>query len=352
MLENIIILFLKETVNLWLQVAPYLLLGLIISGIVHIYMGKEFITRHLGKGGILSVIKATIWGVPLPVCSCGVIPLASSLKKEGAHKSSVLSFLVSTPTTGIDSIFATYSLLGPLFAIFRALSAFVAGIVVGALDYFVEGRKEASISVPKHSHVKIKASFHFKEFVRYALLEIPQDIGKWLIFGTVLGGAISTFVPADIFGEYLHAPWDFLIALVVGVPLYVCATGSIPVAASLIYKGFSPGAGLVFLIVGPATNVITLSFVWAKLGKKSFYVYLVSVTSVAIILGVIFNYVWGVAGKNYDFLITAGRILPFWFRAVCGIGLMALIVNSFLIGKKRPIEADLEISVSDIHCKH
>ncbi|UCD16090.1 MAG: permease [Candidatus Omnitrophota bacterium] len=352
MFKDIIFPFLKETINLWLQVSPYLLFGLLISGIIHIFMGKKFIGRHLGKGGISSIIKATILGVPLPVCSCAVIPLASSLKKEGAHKSSVLSFLVSTPTTGVDSVFATYSLLGPLFAVFRLLASFLSGVTVGVLDYFIEGKKEAKQDIPKHSHSKIKASFHLREFLRYSLFEVPQDIGRWLFLGTVLGGAISAFLPAQIFEKYFYAPWDFLVALVVGVPLYVCATGSIPVAASLIYKGFSPGAGLVFLIVGPATNVITLSFVRAKLGKKSFYLYLASVTSVALILGGIFNYLWRLLGQNYDFLIGAARLLPFEVKLVSGIVLLALVVNSLIVSRKSPLVVNLEISVPDIHCKH
>jgi len=124
---------LQESVNLWLAVAPYLLLGMFIAGVLHAFLGEHFVGRHLG-GGFKSILKATLFGIPLPLCSCGVIPVAASLKKEGASKSAVLSFLVSTPTTGVDSILATYSLMGPLFALFRPLAAFVTGITIGGFN--------------------------------------------------------------------------------------------------------------------------------------------------------------------------------------------------------------------------
>lgn len=322
----------KASISLWLDVSPYLLLGMVISGCLHIFLAKDFIFRHLGKGGFSSIIKATALGVPLPVCSCGVIPLASALKREGADKSSVLSFLIATPTTGVDSILATYSLLGPLFMIFRPLAAFLCGITVGLLDYIFEPQKHEYHYIPEE-HSEGSFSGRFKEFFRYAFFRIPQDIGYWLIMGTVLGAAIAAFIPAEFFLKYFSAPWDFIAALLMGVPLYVCATGSIPVAASLIQKGFSPGAGLVFLIVGPATNIITLSFVRAKLGRKSFYIYLFSIVAIAIVLGAVFNYFWAGVGRELVFLQGAGAKLPFHLRMVSGIILFGIIANS--LWKKR-----------------
>jgi len=216
---NTVIAFLEESARLWLEVSPYLLIGITIAGLLHVFLGKEFVSRHLGKGGISSIIKVTALGVPLPVCSCGVIPLASSLKKDGAHKSSILSFMVSTPATGVDSILASYSLLGPLFAIFRPLGALISGITLGILDYLVEGKKEKTKSISKHSHHKEQQFPGLKEFFRYAFLEIPQDIGKWLIAGTIIGGAIAAFIPKELFSQYFFYPLDFLIALLVGIPM-------------------------------------------------------------------------------------------------------------------------------------
>ncbi len=349
---NYIYLFLSETINLWLEISFYLLIGMLIAGLLNMLLGREFISRNLGKGGFLSIIKATILGIPLPVCSCGVIPLASSLKKDGADRSSVLSFLVSTPTTGADSIFATYSLLGPLFAIFRPLAAFVSGIVVGISDYLLRREKQKEIDVPKHTHSKVKIAFRIRQFIRYSFFEIPQDIGKWLIVGVFLGGLITILIPKGLFSKYFSFPIDFLIALIVGVPLYVCATGSIPIAASLIQKGFSPGAALVFLIVGPATNSITLYFVRGKLGKRPFYIYLISIIVSALVLGLIFNGIWAILGEAPQLVTGGGRMLPYGVKLLTGIVLFLLIANAVLRKNRSITEPDMEFSVPDIHCKH
>lgn len=352
--------FFQEMIDLWLAMAPYILLGMIIAGGLHLFLGKDFIARHLGKGGLASVVKATILGVPLPVCSCGVIPLASALRKDGAHKSSVLAFLVSTPTTGIDSIFATYSLLGPLFALFRPLAAVISGITLGLLDYTFEGRHQKDASVVEHKHRSISRNFTIKEFINYAFREIPADIGRWLVYGTLIGAAISAVIPGDIFSRYLVFPWDFVVAVAVGIPLYVCATGSIPIAASLMMKGLSPGAALVFLITGPATNVVTLSFVRATMGRRSFYLYLGNIIITAVMLGLIFNRLWGFFQINMSTMThAAGEMLPMWFKVFCGSALALLIVPHFF---KPPAcstehhhesgEFDYEIKVPDIHCDH
>jgi len=161
---EILLIFLKESIKLWLEMAPYLLFGMMVAGLIHIFLGKEVITSQLGEGGLKSVVKATLLGIPLPICSCGVIPVASSLEKEGAHKSSILSFLVSTPTTGVDSIFATYSLLGPLYALFRPLAALLSGITLGVIDFFVEGKKEEAKKYASHEHAKIKIDYYRSVF--------------------------------------------------------------------------------------------------------------------------------------------------------------------------------------------
>lgn len=351
---DIVINFLKEILNLWLDVSPYLILGMTIAGIVHVFLGKEFVSRHLGRGGIGSILKATLIGVPLPVCSCGVIPLATSLRNDGAHKSSVLAFLVATPATGIDSIMVTYSLLGPLFAVFKVVGAFISGITLGIIDFWVEGRKENLIPVPHHTHIKISHGFKLKEFIKYAFFEIPRDIGKWLFIGIVFGAAISVVVPEDFLANHISFPGDFLAALLIGTPLYVCATGSIPIAASLIEKGISPGAAMVFLIAGPATNTLTMAFVRAKLGRKSFYLYIFNIIITALVMGLFLNYIWRVLGAKSEFLQAGGRMLPVTVKVAAGIILFSLIINSF--GKKKECvieaEVDLAIEVKDIHCQH
>jgi uncharacterized protein len=349
---EIITSILRESAYLWLEISPYLLFGIFFAGLLHIFLGKGFIYRHLGRGGLLSIVKATLFGIPLPVCSCGVIPLAAGLRKDGAHKSSVLSFLVSTPTTGVDSIAATYSLLGPLFTLFRFLGSFICGLAVGFFDYIFEGRLEKTVPRPLHKHPAAGNTFRLKRLLLYSFIEIPRDIGKWLIFGTFLGGAIAALIPADLFMNYLSFPRDFLVAIMLGVPLYVCATGSIPIAVSLIAKGFSPGAGLVFLIVGPATNAITLSFVRTKLGRRSFYIYLISIVTVAAMLGLVFNYLWQGFALKGSLLAGGGQMLPFSAKRLSAIALLIIIGAAVLRKQKPAFAADLVVSVPDIHCAH
>jgi len=351
---EILINILKESVYLWMAMAPYLLMGMLFAGILHVFLGTEFISRHLGGRALSSITKATLFGIPLPICSCGVIPVAASLKKEGASKSATLSFLVSTPTTGVDSIMATYSLMGPLFAIFRPIAAFFSGITIGALNHFFNREKEKPTK-PKQKTHKLPTHHKIKEVFSYGFLELAEDIGKWLVIGVVIGGFLTAIIPQDLVLQYFSSPWlHFVVMLLLAIPLYVCATGSIPIAAALIYKGFSPGAALVFLIAGPATNTVTLSFVRSKLGKKAFYLYLIAIIVVSILAGVIFNIIWKGMGADLSLIHPHGEELPLLLRIVTGVILLLLILKGFIKikGKQEEKKLQLEFAVPDMNCKH
>ncbi|HHO57166.1 MAG TPA: hypothetical protein ENJ70_01280, partial [Thermoplasmatales archaeon] len=304
-----------KILEIWLDMSPYLLLGMMVAGVLHIYLGSNFIRKHMGRG-IKNIVKASLLGVPLPVCSCGVIPIASSLRDDGASKGATLSFLVSTPTTGVDSVFATYSLLGPFFAIFRPLFALFAGIFTGLISQIGEKEEE----MEKHGHAVVEKR-RARDALKYAFIEMPEDIGKWLVVGVVAGGIIAS-IPFNIDVAY---PFDMFAALLVSLPLYVCATGSIPVAMALIEKGFSPGAALVFLIAGPATNTVTLSFVRYKLGRRSFFIYLLSISFLALMAGVLFNFLYDAFGGGK----YASSSLPLWLKEIAGIILAFLIIVAY-----------------------
>lgn len=351
MIDLLINIF-KESANLWFAMAPYLLLGMFIAGILHVFLGPEFISRHLGGTGFGSILKATLFGIPLPVCSCGVIPVAASLTKEGASKSSTLSFLVSTPTTGVDSIAATYSLMGPLFALFRPVAALFAGITVGIFNRIFNPEKQKK-KYKKHNHPTRISYFKIKEVFKYGFIELSGDIGKWLLIGVFIGGILTAAIPQNLFLTVLPYPFlHFLVMLLIAIPLYVCATGSIPIATALIQKGFSPGAALVFLIAGPATNAVTLSFVRSKLGKKAFYLYLVSIVFVSLTLGIVFNLIWMKLGGGIGLISPHGEQLPLILRIVTGVVLLFLILISFIKPKKENIEMKYQMSVPDMTCKH
>lgn len=344
-----------ESMNLWLAMAPYILLGMFFAGILHAFLGEGFIARHLGDKSITSILKATLFGIPLPICSCGVIPVAASLQKEGASKSSVLSFLVSTPTTGVDSILATYALLGPLFAVFRPIAAFFNGVVVGVFNRFFNPEGE-TVPTPRSPHHR-KTQFKVKEAIRYGFLELAEDIGKWLVIGVLLGGVLTVAIPESLLTQHITQPaLHFIIMLAFAVPLYVCATGSIPIAAALIGKGFTPGAALVFLIAGPATNTVTLSFVYSKLGRRAFMVYLIFIVLVSLCMGWIFNLVWQSLGGDVDLVMPHGQAIPPALTAIAGIILLFLIGRGFLPAKRgdkvKTEDMKFELHVPEMTCNH
>jgi len=356
--EDVIMIFeflyaiLKESVSLWLAMSPYLLLGMFIAGILHVFLGTNIISRHLGGSAFGSIAKATIFGIPLPICSCGVIPVAASLKNEGASRSATLSFLVSTPTTGVDSVLATYSLMGPLFAVFRPVAAFFSGITVGILNRIMNPEKMIE-KQEEHDHPPQAPHRKIKEVFRYGFLELSEDIGKWLLVGMIIGGILTVAIPQDLVIRFLSYPvLHFFIMLILAIPLYVCATGSIPIAAALIQKGFSPGSALVFLIAGPATNAVTLSFVRSKLGKRAFYLYLTSIIIVSLLAGWVFNLIWRGLGGNTGLIAPHGEQLPLALRIITGIILMLFILKGFFRSKEKSVILEHEFSVNDMTCKH
>jgi len=343
----------KEALGLWLEMSPFLLLGMLMGGVLHVFLREEFIFRHFGSPSFSSVLKATLLGIPLPLCSCGVIPVATSLRREGASRGSTLAFLLSTPTTGVDSILATFSLLGPLFAVFRPIASFFAGLTVGGLSQWMLG-KEVRSTISHPFHPRAGGGSLVKEVFSYGFLDLGREIGKWLLLGVVVGGAISAFLPKGTLSALsAHPRWEFISVLAVSVPLYVCATGSIPIASALVAKGLSPGAALIFLVAGPATNTVTLSFVYSKVGKRAFLLYLGAILVISLLLGWAFNLLWQALGRPLHLITPQGKWLPLWVKAISASGLFLLLVY-LLISRK--VELPIEgmrywIHVPDLQCE-
>jgi uncharacterized membrane protein YraQ (UPF0718 family) len=277
------------------EMSPYLLFGFFMAGILSVFVSQPLVERHLGGRGVWPLVKASLFGVPLPLCSCGVIPVSISLHKHGASKGSTISFLLSTPQTGVDSILATYSLLGPVFAIFRPATAFITGIVGGALVNVFEPEKK-DLNRPKEDcsdeccSSSNKTSRIFRG-LKYGFITLPRDIGKAMLIGLAIAACISALVPDDLFAEKLLGTGFFamVVMMFLGIPVYVCATASIPVAAALILKGLTPGAALVFLITGPATNAATFITIWKALGGRTAIVYLFTVAVSALGSGILLD---------------------------------------------------------------
>lgn len=324
--------FVFETFRLFMEMSPYLLMGFLFAGLLHVLLGEKYIQKHFAKSGLWSTIKAAIFGVPLPVCSCAVIPLAESLRKDGASKSATMAFLVSTPSSGIDSIMATYALMGPVLAVFRPIASFLSGILVGIVTHFKGGEngKETAADntiTPAANGPKKKKSL--KEAFVYGFKVLPAEIAKWLVVGVIIGGAISAVVPANFGVKYLGTPFmNYLVILLISIPLYVCATGSIPIAASLMAKGVLPGAALALLIAGPATNSVTIAFVYKKLGKKVAFFYVISIVVVSVAAGLIFDALWKGTASSLDLVSAGGLHLPHSFKMVCAILMAGIFVVS------------------------
>ena len=346
---------LREAWQLFLDVAPFLLLGFAIAGALHAFLGKKFIKKHLGKGSFSSVVKSVIFGIPLPVCSCGVIPIAASIKRQGARRSSVLAFLYSTPTTGVDSILATYAFLGPAMAVFRPMAALVGGLILGGLALKLEkGKEPQTISPEMETPEKAEKKASVKDALYHGFAYLPGEIGKWIIIGVIVGGAITAFIPESVFTTYLSSAYiTYPLMLAVSIPLYVCATGSIPIAAALIWKGLSPGAALAFLIAGPATNAITITFVLKDLGKKMMLLYLSVIAITATAFGLAFDFLWRISGASFNFLEGGGRYMSYPLKLASALVLIGLFVIAKIYGKelKEGVEMKMKFKVPNMTCQ-
>ncbi|NIM15230.1 MAG: hypothetical protein GTO45_24975 [Candidatus Aminicenantes bacterium] len=355
--------FIIETYRLFIEISPYLILGFLFAGLLHTLLGEKYIKKHFAKSGLWSTMKAAIFGIPLPVCSCAVIPLAESLRKDGASKSATMAFLVSTPSSGVDSILATYALMGPVYAIFRPIASFFSGILVGIITHIKGGEKKAGPAVQDVTNNN-NAKKSLKEIFVYGFKVIPAEISKWLVIGVVIGGAISALVPADFGAKYLlgSSLLNYVVILLISIPLYVCATGSIPIAAALITKGVLPGAALALLIAGPATNSVTISFVYKRMGKRVAFFYVISIIVVSVVSGLIFDVIWRNIGGQVDLVAAGGAHLPHSVKLLCAIVMVFIFINTkydigglfkrFRKGEIMKEENIHTIKVPDMTCQH
>lgn len=270
-----------------LELAPFLLLGMAVAGVLHIALPGRFVQRQFK--GRLGVLKAVLLGVPLPLCSCGVIPAGLGLRKDGASPGATVGFLISTPQTGIDSILVSASFLGWPFAIFKVAAATLTGLVGGWLADAVDDGSGVGIGPDSKSDRGAERSL--RELIGHAL-EILRTIWFWIVVGVVASALITTFVPANWFESLAGTGRviPVLVALAISLPLYVCATASVPIAAALVAGGFPPGAALVFLMAGPATNLATIGAIRRFLGNRSLAAYLVAIVGGSVGLGVAFDF--------------------------------------------------------------
>jgi hypothetical protein len=329
--------------------AGYCLFGIFMAGMLRAFMPDDFVLKHLGKNNIMSVIKASLIGVPMPICSCGVIPVAMSLRKQGAGKGPTTAFLISTPESGVDSIAVTWALLDPVMTVVRPLAAFITATVAGILVNFVPEHEQNGVTAEAagtcccgeagdnhdsdHNHAcnhRHSLLQRMRSGLAFAFGSLLADMGPSLLFGILIAGMISALVPPGFIEQNLGGGVrPMLVMLLVGIPLYVCATASTPIVAALALKGLSPGAALVFLLAGPATNAATIMLVAKILGKRIAAVYVAVIASVALLMGLAVNALYCMASLSITGWIStehheAGGVVP----AVLSVFLLLLILRA------------------------
>lgn len=271
---------LLKTWEFSLEAAPYLLLGFGLAGLVRAFVNERNVARHLGGRGLWPVFKAALIGAPLPLCSCGVLPAAAALRKAGASRGATTSFLISTPETGVDSVAVSWAMLDPLMTVTRPIAAIFTALLTGSAEVLLNPEKTGSAESPaaqpgtEHGSLvsRLRKGLHYGYFVLMA------DLCWSLLWGFLLAGAVSALLPQDILTDIPGGQWSAMAVIIaIGVPLYICATSSTPLAAALIAKGISPGAALLLLLTGPATNIAALSVIWRIQGPRATLIYLTGV---------------------------------------------------------------------------
>ena len=361
------LLFLREMWGLCLEMAPYLLLGMLVSGLISIFIDSSFIFKHIGQKNAGSVLKSTLFGIPLPLCSCGVIPVAATLRESGASKGATVSFLVSTPQTGVDSIFLTYGMLGPMFALFRPLAAlasgFFSGIVINNFDHDMHHHLSESDNDPK---TKESLDKRIISGVKYGFLTLPADIAIPLTQGLVVAAAIAILIPPQFIAEHFSSSnlMQYTMMLAVSLPIYVCATASIPIAVVLMAKGITPGAAFIFLMAGPATNASSIAVIKNILGKRTLYHYLVLIAFTAISFGYILDNFLTVTLPDMS-SHTHHHVMDDYGSIILSVIFLVILVNAYFYRSKSEstdsadiennIENDQEkiaITVDGMTCSH
>ncbi|NOY85961.1 MAG: SO_0444 family Cu/Zn efflux transporter [Deltaproteobacteria bacterium] len=345
---------LTETWDILLASAIYVLFGILIAGLLKMFLSPETVAKQLGKGRFLPVIKAAFFGIPIPLCSCGVLPAAASLRKQGANRGATVAFLISTPESGVDSIAISYALLDPIMTVARPLVAFVTAFIAGISENFMaspdplaDEKANAACPVdgccdgencPPEQHRHHHSFFEkVRTGMRYSFSELWGDLAGWFFIGLLLAGIITAAVPEDLFSSHLGGGLSsMLIMLVIGIPLYICATASTPIAAALVLKGVSPGAALVFLLVGPATNLASLSVLVGFLGKRATVLYLAVIASVSVLAGLLLDQIYGLAGISPQAVIgQAGEVIPGWLQFAGAVVLLILSIRPLTTMVKR-----------------
>lgn len=366
----------------------YMLIGMVLTGVLSVVMKKQMVAKHLGKNARLPAVKAAALGVPLPLCSCGVLPTTVYLSQNGASTSAVMSFLISTPQTGVDSIIATFGMMGVVFAVYRPVVAFISGVVGGSLIQKIAGNRRiedspieqdadcqgetgccsddscaTGISSGAEEEPKLSLTDKLKKMFKYAFVEFVDDIALHFVVGVIIAALITIIIPTGFF-ESLNISSGILAMLVmlaIGLPMYICSTSSIPIALVLMAKGISPGAAFVFLFAGPATNAASLAVLGKSLGKKTVAVYLAITAVSAIGFGLLLDGLIGWFSLPMPDILGGGIAQGTnWLQIITGVIFGAVLVRSLVSRAVRKIKViknkkegtAMVLEIEGMSCEH
>ncbi|MFP3938221.1 MAG: SO_0444 family Cu/Zn efflux transporter [Phycisphaerae bacterium] len=349
------------------EMAPFLLFGFLVAGILSVFLSARLVERHLGGHGIWPMVKAAVFGIPIPLCSCGVIPVSASLRRHGAGKPAVTSFLIATPQDGVDSIAVTYSLMGGAFALLRPLfalvSAMVGGLAVALFDRDATKAQttEESVEAAEAGHDACEAQNKGNRFVRiftYGFDALPRDIGRSLLIGLLIAGVISAVMPENLFVDTVgEGIWQILILMAAGIPVYVCATASVPIAAALVLQGgASPGAALAFLMTGPATNAATIVTIWRVMSRRTAIIYVLAVALCALGSGLAIDAIF--AAEQFNISRGMPQMIPMWAKYAAAVALLIVLGLGAVRGEpSEEFEQEAgsqaaELDIKGMHCSH
>lgn len=344
---NVVHNILLQSWHILLESSVFILFGLLISGLLRVFINPGAVSRHLGHGRFKSVLKASLLGIPIPLCSCGVLPAAAALKKQGANNGAVTAFLISTPESGVDSVAVTYALMDPIMTVVRPVAAFFTAFAAGISENLLSGKSTAPGSIVpdltcavdgccdgRNCSPEAHRNHHgpMEKIVaglRFAFNDVWGDLAVWFCFGLLLSGIITVVIPESVFSRFMGGGISaMLIMLAVGIPLYICATASTPIAATLILQGVSPGAALVFLMTGPATNVTSMTVLIRVLGKRATAIYLSAISFCAVGFGLLVDVLYRSLGISAQAIVgRAGEAIPHNIELAAGFLIVLLSIK-------------------------
>ncbi len=357
---TIIYEILQESWHIYLDVAIYMLFGFFVAGILYVFFKADKIKQYLGTGKIKPVILSALFGIPIPLCSCGVVPVATGLKKQGANSGAALSFMIATPESGVDSIAISWAMLDPIMTVIRPIAGFITAISTGIVQNFFGSEdlpdkqdivKETSgCGCPGNSYAENSCAVSLQENetlparlmggLKYAYGELLTDIAKPFIIGIFIAGIITFFFPDDLtMWTNDHRFLSMLVMLITGIPMYVCATSSTPIAAALILKGLNPGAALVFLLAGPATNAATINIVKNIFNNRALVIYLSMIAITSLAMGFCVDWIYDISGVQASAVVgQASKIFPHSIQLFSAIILAGLITYNVVSNFKHRAE--------------